>query len=168
MNSRKNSSDLAEALRSLLVNTVLTALLCIYTFSVLFGVTVQQGNSMSPAIKDGDIIVYYRRCDPYNGAAVVYERADNAITGRIAAVPGAVISETGDGTMEIDGIMIENTVMHVSGVPEGMSLPVSLGDNQYYILNDDRARADDSRTYGGVEREKIKGCIIAVLRRRAI
>ena len=61
--SRSISDERARyrsALTRLVTETALLAVFLFIVFRFFFGITVQHGNSMYPAIKDGDIIFYYR------------------------------------------------------------------------------------------------------------
>ena len=49
---------------------------------------------------------------------------------------------------------------------EGIRYPVTLETGEYFVLADRRTNAVDSRLYGVVTEQEIKGTVIALLRRR--
>ena len=58
-------------------------------FYLVLGIKIYHGNDMEPAIKDGDLLLYYRLCSGYNvGDAVVYRADDSILVGRISSGTG--------------------------------------------------------------------------------
>ncbi|WP_162624200.1 MULTISPECIES: S26 family signal peptidase [Blautia] len=43
---------------------------------------------------------------------------------------------------------------------------MTVGEEEYFVLGDHRTNAKDSRIYGTVKKEEIKGLVITLLRRR--
>lgn len=161
-------SVLVSALIELSVTIIMTALV----FTFLLGITVQKGDDMYPALRDGDVIIYYRTTEMVPGEAAVYEHKGHMRTGRIEGTPGMEISETKDHQLTIDGLyMPEYAVRGIFSKTfsaEDEDLPLIVGDDAYFILNDDRTRTTDSREYGEIKKKQIRGRIITVLRRRLI
>ncbi len=54
---RKNKSIIKDAYLSLLIRIVLLAILGLILFSQVFIISRAKGNSMFPALKDGDLII---------------------------------------------------------------------------------------------------------------
>ena len=150
---------------------LVTGFLTIF-FTFVFGITVQHGNDMYPAIRDGDIVFYYRTHDILNTEAVVCSVGGETCTGRVEAVSGTVISATGDLQMTFDGLYLpisqREGIYTRTYAEENMKLPLTVKENHYFLLGDNRDEARDSRTYGQVNSRNIKGRIVAVLRRRQI
>ena len=46
----------------------------------------------------------------------------------------------------------------------GCSLPLTLGEDEYFVLGDSRENSVDSRNFGAVRKEQLCGQIIALLR----
>ncbi len=146
-------------------------------FFLIFGLHVEKNNDMLPKICAGDICLYYRIGDEYIGnAAVVYEKNGKESTGRVVAVPGDVISVTEAGTVEINGNQIMESEIYYDTTPYDfenssnanvvVNYPVTLGENEYFILGDYRTASKDSRFYGPIKTDDIKGEVILVLRRK--
>lgn len=176
MTNRKNKTEYPDTLKNALVklitDIIVIAGFAAITFTFVFGVMVQKGNDMYPAVRDGDVLIYYRRPSLVQTEAVVYEEGGDLHSGRIAAAPGSVISETGDHQLTFNGIF--RPVDESSGIysktfaAPDQELPLTVSSDGYYILNDDRRRLTDSRIYGEINRKAIKGRIITILRRRTI
>ena len=146
-------------------------------FFLIFGLHVEKNNDMLPKICAGDICLYYRIGDEYIGnAVVVYKKNGKESTGRVVAVPGDVISVTEAGTVEINGNQIMESEIYYDTTPYDfekssnanvvVNYPVTLGENEYFILGDYRTASKDSRVYGPIKTDDIKGEVILVLRRK--
>ena len=146
-------------------------------FFLIFGLHVEKNNDMLPKICAGDICLYYRIGDEYIGnAAVVYEKNGKESTGRVVAVTGDVINVTEAGTVEINGNQIMESEIYYDTTPYDfenssnanvvVNYPVTLGENEYFILGDYRTASKDSRVYGPIKTDDIKGEVILVLRRK--
>lgn len=159
-------------LRALLTELAVIAVLITVSFTFVLGVTIQHGNDMYPAIRDGDIILFLRTRELINTEAAVYAAEGGIHTGRTAACAGTVIGCTGDMQLTFEGIFMP--VSTAEGIyartyaAEGEQLPVTVEADHYFMLGDNREEAKDSRVYGQIAKENIKGRIIGVLRRRNI
>ncbi len=139
----------------------------------LFGTMTATDNSMFPQIRAGDLAVYFKLCRPAGQDAVVYDSKGVFRIGRIAASEGDVVEAYESGEIMINGAV--QPAQERNGIfaetraqSGGIRYPVELGDDQYFILGDNRSSARDSRTYGAVEREDIKGVIFILIRRQAV
>lgn len=146
-------------------------------FFLIFGLHVEKSNDMLPKICAGDICLYYRIGDNYIGnAVVVYKKNGVESTGRVVAVPGDVINVTEAGTVEINGNQIMESEIYYDTTPYDfensgnsnvvVNYPVTLGENEYFVLGDYRTASKDSRVYGPIKTDDIKGEVILVLRRK--
>ena len=50
----------------------------------------------------------------------------------------------------------------------GISFPITLKEEEYFVLGDNRTKAEDSRIFGSVSEEEIKGSISTLIRRRGL
>lgn len=165
-------NEVRSRIIGLIAEITIVAAFALLVYTCLFGVTMQRGNDMYPAIRDGDIVVYYRRGDLLPTQSVVYETGGESRTGRVAACGGSEIGVTGDGHLTVNGIMLpampESGIMSDTLAEDPDAAPVIIDSGAYYILNDDRTRMTDSRTYGQIGRDNIRGRIVAVFRIRQI
>ena len=142
------------------------------TFTFIFGVTRAGTNDMYPAIHDGDVIMYFRLGDFMNGDVVVYETKDGMNVGRVQACMGSVIGQTEGGKITIDGnfqpIQKSAGLYYETYVRDGLELPCQVGKDQYLVLGDEREQSKDSRDYGLINKEDIKGKVFTFMRRRPL
>ncbi|MBE6040988.1 MAG: signal peptidase I [Clostridiales bacterium] len=169
---RRKQSEKKRLIRQLIMELAVSFAVIMLAGTFLFGVTVQHGNDMYPAIKDGDLILFFRVGELLPTEAVVYEWNGTLHTGRLEGAPGYRISETADHRLTVNDRFLppdpDRGITEETYTAEGEELPVSLGDDCWFILNDNRTRTADSREFGVVDRDRIRGRIVTVLRRRSI
>lgn len=166
-----NTLLLRKQLYTDMKKAILLLVLIWLLFFLVFGITVSKGNAMEPALKDGDLLLYYRLSSGYTQAdPVLYTVENERKTGRIAAGPGDELLFTPEGKLVINGYM--QTALggeDMYALPEGTGgYPLTLSEGEYFILADDKGAAEDSRAFGIIQKEEIKGKIITIIRRRSI
>lgn len=137
-------------------------------FGMIFGITPMNNNDMSPRISAGDLMLYYRlEKDLISSDVVVYEKEGKEYTGRIVARGGDTVEITEDSSLKVNGsVVLENNIYYITPQYESdVTYPVTLEQNQYFILGDFREGAADSRYFGAVDISEIKGKVITVIRR---
>ncbi len=134
---------------------------CLYAFGTQIRVT---GQSMVPLLNTGDVVLMNRLAydlgSPDRMDVVVFEREDQRTNvKRVIGIPG--------DTVQIrDGILFVNNEefpdleglnqVSLSGLAEH---PVELGEEEYFLLGDNRDSSEDSRfaNIGNVKKEQIQG-----------
>ena len=153
-------------LNFLIVITVLWLL-----FGFVIGAAVAPNNDMSQNIKAKDMLIYYRLEKDFRSQDVaVLSKNNTTYVGRIVATEGDSVDITDDGQLIINGNMVSEPDIHASTprFDEFLSYPVTLGENEYFILADSRGGAEDSRYYGCVNYSEILGKVIMIIRRNSI
>lgn len=146
---------------------IFVALLAV-TFFFIFGICRINDNMMNPSFKDGDLAVYYRLQKEFRPSdVVVLEKNGKTQVRRIIAVAGDTVNLTEAG-LEINGYLQQEKDIYTETLPykDGITFPITVGQDEYFVLGDDRISAEDSRMYGIVKKQEIKGTVITLLRRR--
>lgn len=128
-----------------------------------------EGNRMFPSVRDGDLGIFYRLTDCYTNDVVLYTDKTGQVTvGRIIAVGGQTVEFFKDGGYEVDGAAAYDEIPYKTYMSKkhSISYPVTLEKDEYFILNDFRNDTADSREYGPVKKENVKGKLLYLLRRR--
>ncbi|MBO7395384.1 MAG: signal peptidase I [Ruminococcus sp.] len=145
-----------------------TALLVWVLLTFVAGVFICHDNSSFPMIKDGDLCITYRLGKLDQGDLVVYELDGRQHFGRIAAFEGDRV-ELVDERVSVNGYCVyEDTVYPTKPDGAKISFPYTTPDNCVFVLNDYRTDINDSRSFGGIPVDKVKGKVVFVLRRRGI
>ena len=120
--------------------------------------TKVDGHSMEPTLSDGDNLIVdklsYRFRDPerYDIIVFPYQHAENTYyIKRIIGLPGETVQVI-DGYMYINGKKLdEHYGAEVMEDPGIAAEPIKLGDDEYFVLGDNRNHSQDSRDpYVGV------------------
>lgn len=128
--------------------------------------TKVEGSSMEPTLSDGDNLIVdkisYRFRDPerYDIIVFPYRHAENTYyIKRIIGMPGEEVQII-DGEVYIDGELLGEQygleVMEHAGIAEE---PILLGEDEYFVLGDNRNHSADSReaSIGVLKREELIG-----------
>ena len=128
--------------------------------------TQGSGSSMETTLSDGDQLIVdkisYRFRDPkrYDIVVFPYQYEENTYyIKRIIGLPGETVQVI-DGYVYIDGEQLDehygNEVMLDPGIAED---PVTLGDDEYFVLGDNRNNSQDSRAanVGVIHRKDLLG-----------
>ena len=117
--------------------------------------TKVDGHSMEPTLSDGDNLIVdklsYRFRDPerYDIIVFPYQHAENTYyIKRIIGLPGDTVQVI-DGYMYINGKKLdEHYGAEVMEDPGIAAEPIKLGDDEYFVLGDNRNHSSDSRVAG--------------------
>lgn len=135
-----------------------------FLFYMLMGISTVQGNSMYPTLHDGDRVIYNRRNADYRaGDVIVLKRPDGEeFVKRIVAVAGDTVNIQ-NGKLYVNGEeeKLDGPIGQTKASDEGdVEYPVTVEDNQVFVLGDNREVSEDSRMFGAVSLDDVKGKIV--------
>ena len=160
------AQDIVQLL--LKISIIILAVFLIFTF--LYGIVRINDVSMKPAIKDGDLVMYYRLDKRFiSGDVAVFEDDGKTTTGRVVAVAGDTVDITKNG-LKINGAekISQDIYFDTTQFKNGVDFPITVGEGQVFLLGDNRPQASDSRIYGCINVKDVRGKVIAVIRSRGI
>lgn len=166
----RQETTLGEDIFQLLLKIVLIILAVILVFTFMYGMARINDVSMKPAIKDGDLVMYYRLDKRFvSGDIAVFKKDGRTTTGRVVAVAGDTVDITKDGLM-INGTtqISQDIYFDTTQFQNGVDFPITVGEGQIFVLGDNRPEASDSRIYGCINIKDVKGKAIAVIRTRGL
>lgn len=169
--SSGGSKSIASELMMLLMKIGMIVIFFVIMFTFFFGIMQQSDQSMEPAIKEGDLIIYYRLQKDYESrdAVIVENPEGKKQCRRVVAVAGDQLEITEDG-LKINGYRQQEDDIFTETLPYvgDVEYPVSLTDGNYFVLADNRENSEDSRVYGQVQGSATKGKVMTIIRRRGI
>ena len=166
--SRKNRQTFLHELRQLILKFAIIAVILVIVLGYVFGLMRNRSLNMQPAFQDGDLIAFYRIANNYSaGDTVVVRYKDRNLSERVIAVAGDTVNITSDGLM-VNGSYVQEpqVVGETKAFKEGVAFPLTVGSGEIFVLGDNREYAVDSRIFGCVAKDAVKGRIIGLFRRR--
>lgn len=129
--------------------------------------TEVQGSSMEPTLQDADNLIVdkitYRFREPQRFDIIVFPfqyEEDTYYIKRIIGMPGERVRIDWDGTIYIDGeVLEENYGLEVIQDPGWAADEIFLGEDEYFVLGDNRNNSTDSRAelVGNIHKDDIIG-----------
>jgi len=139
-------------------------------FTFVYGLHYSVEPGMNPAVKDGDLVMYYRLDKDYRaGDLVLLTFQGQSQVRRVIATAGDKVDITEDG-LKINGALQQERDIYqkTKRYAEGIDFPVTLGEGQIFVLGDAREGVTDSRIYGPVNISDTRGTVITLFRRRSL
>jgi len=142
--------------------------IAILLFSFVYGFHYNGEPGMNPAVKDGDLVIYYRLRKDYDAGdlALVSFQGQTQVR-RVVAAGGDTVDFAEEGLIINGSLQQEREIFEITELfSDGPVFPVTLRANEVFVLGDSREYAADSRLYGPVNKEDTLGKVITILRRR--
>jgi signal peptidase I len=116
------------------------------------------GPSMEPNLYDNNILLVDQITSHFNDYnrfdVIVFTRSPSYLIKRVIGLPGETI-EYRDNALYINGEVVK-TKFKTNGKTNDFG-PITIPDNNYFVLGDNRIDSTDSRNFGSIKREKIIG-----------
>jgi signal peptidase I len=151
-------------MRTILRDIAITLAIALVIFLVLRA-TVQAykviETCMEPGYVEGEWLLASKATywfhEPERGDVIILEPPidiDEVYIKRLIALPGDTV-EIKDGLVYVDGIALEEP--YIKEAPTYTFPPTELGDDEYFVLGDNRNNANDSHTGWTITRDDIIG-----------
>lgn len=135
--------------------------LVLYAVFYIFPPYMVSGDSMNNTLTDKAMGFGMRFVDPDHGDIIVFSNnmtRGNDYIKRVIGVPGDTVKLQGKQVYVNGELLTEDYAYFdpASPVPEGYYLEVTLDDDEYFVMGDNRCHSTDSRSIGVVHRDDIK------------
>lgn len=161
----KKHPDLTLAI----VKILFLAIALLVSFGMVLGISAPINEYMNPGVKYHDNVIYARiGYDLILRDVVVYTNPEGEeCIGRVVGMPGDTISTTVNGNIfQNNNLVYEENIKYTTN--RSKEVEITLNEDEYFVINDDRSQNFDSRTYGAIKKSDIKGKVILVMRRYGI
>lgn len=131
-----------------------------FLFVRFFGFATVSGRSMYPTLKDNDYLLISKKSKPNKNDIVVIKRSGDTkyLVKRVIATSGDTLKFDSNNIYINDSKLKERYLNSEEEILYTDS-SVTIGDNCFYVLGDNRNHSGDSRIFGEVNREEIKGVV---------
>lgn len=154
-----------------IVETLLFVAIIFFVVHVSIQTFLISDTSMHPGLNTGELVIVNKASYVFSGPSrgdVVLFYDPNDLTkqylARVVAIPGDTITIAPDSVI-VDGKTLNEPYISVPvGTSENPKIvpQLTLGANQYFVLNDSRIASSDSRTFGAIPRSNIVGKAVLV------
>lgn len=165
----KRNDLLSELIRFALITLFIVLPIRIYIAQPF----IVSGSSMDPTFQDGEYLIIdeisYRFEAPERGDVIVFRYPQDTskfFIKRIIGLPGETV-DIKDSTVTINGssgtstpfALDESYLVH----PTWSTSRIKLGDDQYFVMGDNRPASSDSRIWGPLDKDLIIGRVLTRL-----
>ena len=166
---RKKTID-DYTVKDLLIDTGFKIILIIgliyVVFTYFYGFYIIPDDTMYPLYHQGDIVIVDRRSKtPLQAEVVQIEVKGKTQFRRIIADENDNVNITKDGVIKVNGSNLIEELPYKTYPYNNEQYPVYVYFNHYFVLADNRenAKGEDSRGYGLISSENIKGKVIGII-----
>ncbi len=158
-----------QSLITLLLKIIIFVAGIYLIFTYVFGFTNMSGLPMYPRISDSDLVLYYRLEDKIKtGDIVVFDKNNKEYVLRVIGTSGQTIDIDNDGNLILDGHVVDEKIVYKTYKDKNSDIqfPYQVPEGEYFVLGDFRMSSVDSRNFGAIKKDQIKGTVINLLRSR--
>ena len=149
-----------RTLRNTVSILLVTAAVVVLLAFLIFPVFRIYGNSMSPTIKEGEIVVSLKGSSFECGDVIVLSYNNKLLVKRVIAGPGEWVDIDPDGGVYVNGDLIDEPYLVEKAFGDcTITLPCQVPEGRYFVMGDNRSISQDSRStvVGCIPQEQIIG-----------
>ncbi|GAB6886483.1 MULTISPECIES: signal peptidase I [Streptococcus] len=151
-----------RTLRSTVFTLVTVAALAVLIATIWLPVLQIYGNSMTPTLKAGDMVVSVSKKNLKQGDVVAFYYNNKVLVKRVIATSGQWVNVDKKGNVTVDGKKLNEPYLQKGEKDYGetnIKLPYQVPDGKYFVMGDHRKVSIDSRnkTVGPVDSEQLVG-----------
>lgn len=150
----------------LAVEIVIVTILAFLAFNIVIGLSRVDGQSMKPTLDDKQVVAFWRLGNDYKAGDIVAIKmpGGDRYVKRVIGVPGDEI-DIREGYVYRNGQRLsEKYINGPDGITEPendrISYPYKLDSGSYWVMGDNRTDSMDSREFGPIIKENIKGKLL--------
>ena len=150
-------------LRSTIYSLITVAAIAVLVATLWMPVLQIYGNSMTPTLQDGEIVISLKASDMEPGDIIAFYYNNKILVKRVIAKPGDWVNILEDGTVYVnDTELVEPYLSEKAFGEADLEFPYQVPDEKVFVMGDHRATSVDSRhsVVGCVATEQIVGKIV--------
>ena len=153
----------SAVLKSAVYTLITVAAIAVLVATLWMPVLQIYGNSMTPTLTEGDIVLTVKNSDFNQGDIIAFYYGNKLLVKRCIAGPGSWVNIDDDGNVYVDGQLLDEPYVDEKALGDtNIELPYQVPDERWFVLGDHRATSVDSRnsTVGCVSDEQLVGQIV--------
>lgn len=150
-------------LQSTVCTVIAAAAAAILTATLWAPVLRIYGSSMTPTLRDGEIILSVKTQSFEYGDIIAFYYNNKILIKRVICGPGTWVNIDADGTVYLNDERLEEPYLTEKALGDcNIKLPYQVPDGKYFVMGDHRSTSVDSRntSVGCVAQEQIVGKIL--------
>ncbi|HEY4486981.1 MAG TPA: signal peptidase I [Candidatus Paceibacterota bacterium] len=174
LENKKNNGGFLDFVIEVIKFVVLAVVIVVPIRAYVAQPYIVSGSSMFPTFKNGEYLIVdqltYRFQEPERGDVIVFRFPNNPsqfFIKRVIGLPGETVRLENGKLFIAHGegdARTENTVAEPYAGPGGFeSKTLALGEKEYFVMGDNRSASLDSRSWGALSRDLIRGRAIVRL-----
>lgn len=152
-----------STLRSTVYTLLIVAAVAVLVATLWMPVLQIYGNSMTPTLDAGDIVLSWKTDSFETGQIIAFYYNNKILIKRVIAGPGDWVNIDEDGTVYINGTMLEEAYLAERALGDcNIELPYQVPDEKVFVMGDHRSTSVDSRNsaVGCIALEQVVGKIV--------
>ena len=152
-----------RVLRGTVCTLITVAAIAILVATLWLPVLQIYGNSMTPTVNEGEIVVSLKGSEIGQGDLVAFYLGNKILVKRCIAGPGQWVDIDDEGNVYVDGKLLDEPYLKEKALGDcNLELPYQVPENRYFCMGDHRSTSLDSRNtaVGCVSQEQIVGKIV--------
>lgn len=152
-----------RVLRSTVYTLVVVAAVAVLVATIWMPVLQIFGSSMSPTLREGDVVVSIKGSDFKQGDLVAFYFGNKILVKRCIAGPGQWVNIDEAGNIYVDSKLLDEPYLTEKALGDcDIELPYQVPESRYFCVGDHRLTSIDSRntSVGCISEEQIVGKIV--------
>ena len=155
--------DFMKVLKNTVSSLIVVASVAVLVAILLLPVLRVTGSSMSPTLKNDELVICSKRSNFKSGDMVAFYYNNKILLKRVIGIEGDIIDIKEDGTVYVNGTELDESYVNEKslGICD-IKLPYQVPDNRIFVMGDNRSVSVDSRstTVGCIADEYVIGRVI--------
>lgn len=158
-----HQSRFRSVLKSTVYTLITVAAVAVLVATLWLPVLEIYGTSMTPTMKDGDIVLSVKSSAFQDGDIIAFYYNNKILVKRVIASAGDWVDLDKNGNVSVNNVPLEEPYLEEKALGEvDIDLPYQVPDEKVFVMGDHRATSVDSRSknIGCVSQEQIVGKIV--------
>ena len=159
----KHKHRYRTVLKSTISTLIVVAAVAVLAATLWMPVLQISGNSMTPTLKEGQIVVSLKGSNLEQGDLVAFYVGNKLLVKRVIAESGEWFDITEEGVVFVNGKELDEPYLQEKAFGEcDIELPYQVPESKYFLMGDHRTSSVDSRSsvIGCIDKEQIVGKIV--------